>query len=191
VSRRSNGTAVLAAGAAAALLLAGCQSNPAPPPLDTAPSPTASSPAPSPSATPPAMPAEATGTSPAAAKAFVRHWVEILNYSGPALDHQAIRSVSSADCAACSAIAGLIEDVERDGGTIRGRGWKVQRMNVVSADDQTHSVVVDAQVIVSKQRIRPAGQASWEQFGGGRRLKTFWLKREKSGWLVERLDQPS
>ncbi len=63
-----------------AAVLAGCQSNPKPPPLDDA---AASSPPPTASTTKPAptLPAEAKGTSEAAAKAFVRHYIALINYA--------------------------------------------------------------------------------------------------------------
>ena len=80
VGGRSAG-GVVASVAVLTASLVGCTSNAEP---STLPTPTLSaspSASPSPSATPPTMPAEAEGTSPRAAKAFVRYWVDALNYA--------------------------------------------------------------------------------------------------------------
>ena len=60
------------------LVLAGCGSdNPKPAPPETS----SASPSASPSVVAPTMPAEAKGTGPEAAKAFVRHYIASLNYA--------------------------------------------------------------------------------------------------------------
>ena len=69
----------LCAAALAGSLVSGCTSSAEPSPLP--PTPSSSSAAPSPSPTPPSLPPEAEGTSPKAAKAFVRHWVDTINYA--------------------------------------------------------------------------------------------------------------
>ena len=115
---------------ALAATLSGCQSNPEPPPLDHAA--TSASPAPSPTLNAPTLPPEARGTSKAAAKAFVRHWIEVLNYAGPTGDTAALRQLSDEDCAACRAIADFIEQIYGGGGQIRGEGWDVQTVSRLS-----------------------------------------------------------
>ena len=74
-------TTGLAAGlVAAGLLLSGCGGDsPEPKPL---PKDSKSSPSASPSATPPEMPAAAKKKTKAGAIAFVRHYVELINYAG-------------------------------------------------------------------------------------------------------------
>ena len=166
--------------------LAGCRSNPEPPPLDT--SSKATSPSPSPTDTPPPMPAAARGTSEASAKAFVRHWVDVLNYAGPRGDDQAIRRLSSDGCDACSAIADFIAQVDASGGSIRGQGWTLLRVHIVSI--ARASAVVDARTLVHKQRVQMGPGATPRNFRGGIRLKTFWLSAQGTRWQVVRLDQP-
>ena len=76
--------------------LAGCQGNPEPAPL---PSPTTSpSPSPSPSvaSAPPVLPNEARGTSAASARAFVRHYVDLVNHAMATGDVEGLSAVGEA-----------------------------------------------------------------------------------------------
>jgi hypothetical protein len=171
-----------------ALVASGCQSNPEPPPLER----TAESGTPSPTASPaeaaPTHPAQAKGTNEAAAKAFVRHWIDVLNYSGPAGDPEPLRRLSDPNCAACVAIADLIGEVHEAGGDIDGRGWSVRTVTVVA--HRPRRAVVDARILVHPQRLRTSSTSAVKTYKGGPRLKTFWLSRNGSSWVVMRLDQP-
>jgi hypothetical protein len=179
--------ALLVAVAFGAAVLSGCQDNPAPPPLEsTSTSPTPSS---SPTAAAPTLPAEARGTSQAAAKAFVRHWIDVLNYAGASGDHDAIRQVSDGSCTACAAIADFIEQVNVSGGRIDGKGWAVRDVKVVSLDPG-ESATVDVLTRVHVQHVRETEESEVQRFLGGRRLKTFWLTASDANWVVTRLDQP-
>ena len=135
------------------------------------------------------MPAEAKGTSEASAKAFVRHYVEVLNYAGPAGDDQAIRQLSSPKCTACSAIADFIKEVEANHGSIDGKGWLVRDVKVVSRLTRSE-LVLDVTTKVNRQTVRTSADAKPKTFAGGLRLKTFWLSNSPRGWTVTRLDQP-
>jgi hypothetical protein len=180
--------AVLAALACSAAL-AGCQANPEPAPLPSeSPSATAPSEADSPSPAPPTMPAEARGTSEKSAKAFVRFWIEALNYAGPTGDTEQLNEFTDAACSECKAIIRLIQNVHHDGGYIHGKGWAVQSVSTV-AFGESGGRVFDAVVKVHPQEIRMSATDTVETFKGGRRLKTFWLKRRQGTWLITRLDQ--
>jgi hypothetical protein len=170
-----------------ASVLSGCQANPAPPPMEsTSISPT---PSPSPTAAAPTLPAEARGTSQAAAKAFVRHWIDVLNYAGTSGDHDALRQVSDSSCTACTAIADFIEKVNVSGGRIDGKGWAARDVKVVSLDPGK-SATVDVLTRVHVQHVRESANSEVQRFLGGRRLKTFWLTTSDANWVVSRLDQP-
>ena len=106
---------VLAASAVTlALGLSGCTNDAAEPSPLESPSGSAS-PSASPSAAaadaPPSMPPEARGTTAASAEAFVRHWVAVLNYSGPAGESAELRRLSTKACVDCDAIADFIDTV--------------------------------------------------------------------------------
>src|SRR5690349_11029374 len=108
------GTAVVALLLPAVLV--GCSDAAAP---EGSPAPSASA---STSATPsaPALPAEAKGTGPAAAKAFVRHYVSLINTASANLDARPLRTSSERGCTACRGIVKLIDDVAAKVGSLDG-----------------------------------------------------------------------
>jgi hypothetical protein len=175
---------LLAAGAA------GCTDTSARPKPLPSPSPSSAvaSPTPSPSATPPSLPAEARGTSAAAAKAFVRYWVEVLNASAMSGRSASLRAASSKGCVGCLAIADFIDQVRERGGAIRGDGWDVRSVRVI--DESEPGYVIDALVNVRPQTVVERRGAEPRRFNGGRRLKTFWVGRADDRWKITRLDQP-
>jgi hypothetical protein len=136
------------------------------------------------------MPPEARGTTPAAAEAFVRHWVEVLNYSGPAGDSRQLRRISGSDCLDCDAIADAIQDVSRRGGRIAGRGWTVLRLRPSPGSRSSHWVV-RADVQVHPQTVVPTRDGTPQRFAGGKRLKVMYLAPNHGSWVMERLDQSS
>ena len=136
------------------------------------------------------MPPEARGTTAAAAEAFVRHWVKVLNYSGPAGDSRQLRRISSSDCLDCDAIADAIQRVSREGGTIAGRGWTVLRLRPSHGPPGNHWVV-RADVQVHPQTVVPRRDGKPQKFAGGRRLKIMYVASKRGSWVMERLDQSS
>ena len=169
------------------LLVAGCTdgSSPKPSPL---PSVTASS---SSAATPsaPAMPAEAKGTSAASAKAFVRYWIETLNFAGSSGATARLREASTPECAACTGIAEFIDRVYTRGGSISGDGWGIRQIRLVDRGPG-RGMTVDALVDVAPQEVVKRKGGKSQHFNGGRRLKTFLVTPRQNSWHVARLDQP-
>ena len=136
----------------------------------------------------PSMPAEARGTSAAAAEAFVRHWVEVLNYSGPAGNSRQLRRISSSECVDCDAIADFIDTVSRDGGRITGRGWTFLTTKSVTKTSP-HATTVRAAVRVNPQTVVIKRGAKPQRFKGGERVKTFHLVSSTGVWKLVQLDQ--
>ncbi len=177
------------------LLLAGCSDDAAEPqPL---PSVSASTPVTTDSldaanvpATSPVMPAAAMGTSAASAKEFVRYWIAVLNYSGPAGESTRLRELSSPQCLDCDAIADLIDIVTREGGYIRGHGWTIRNSTVNSGKPK--AIRIDTIVIVHPQTVLMKRDSRPRRFPGGRRVaKVFYVTLTGNQWLVGRLDQHS
>ena len=167
----------------------GCDANPAPGALPSEPVPSAGRLWQSAPPTAPAMPVAAKGTGPRAAKAFVRHWIDSLNYAARSGDTSGLRASSSPRCAACSAIARFIDRVYAHGGSIKGDGWQLLETNAVGRAGRKQKTI-DALVRVRPQVVFNDSAAAPKRYQGGRRLKTFWLSRSGSGWLIERLEQP-
>ncbi|QNN52285.1 DUF6318 family protein [Nocardioides mesophilus] len=166
--------------------LSACTSSAEPAPLPS-PSPSASSsaPAPSPSATPPSLPPAASGTSPAAAKAFARHYFDSINYAAATGDTDELRALGAEDCVSCEAIASNIEKVYQAGGHIESDGWTVTSIRslktTAAASVLSLGVYLEAEVAVDRR-----GKTT--RHPGQRQPMTMFLVRQPSGYEVSRLD---
>lgn len=177
------GTRALGALAVGVMVLAGCQSNPEPPPLESAsgsPSPSATE---SPTPAAPTLPAEAKGTSEAAAKAFVRHWIEVLNYAMATGDTAPLSALSDPDCSSCAAVVERIESVYESDGSIVSNGWHVRSIQAVPMQPRARPKF-DLGLSMSRQRVKEDGSAKPRFFKGGRLPATFSLGRHDKSWLV-------
>jgi hypothetical protein len=178
--------AEIAAATAGAVVLAGCTSSPPEP--EPFPEPTLSSaaspPSPSPSISPPTPPPEAEGTSPKAAKAFARYYIQLVSHAIVSGDTSELRKVSSEDCVSCDAIAGNIEEIYAAGGHIKSDGWRVRTIQVLgTAGDSTVlslGLYLETETIVS-------GDGGIERHDGHEQPMTMRLIRQH-GFLVEELE---
>jgi hypothetical protein len=166
---------------ATSLGLAGCQANPEPPPLEDAAS------TPSPSATPstaaPSMPPEAEGTSKAAAKAFVRHYVDLVNYAMKSGDTRQLSDLSASTCQACRAITDRIDEVYDNGGRLEGRGWRVDALTYYAHAGGPGERLVAAGIRIAPQTAYlPSTRPSPSRASRGN--LDFTLARESTGWRV-------
>ncbi|GAA1926668.1 DUF6318 family protein [Nocardioides marmoribigeumensis] len=117
----------LAAAAVLALpVLAACSDDPpaAAPPPSASSSPTSSA-APS---GPPTLPAAAKGTTPAAAKAFVRYYVSLINYTSDNLDSAEMARRSEAQCKTCRLIFRIVRNMNEAGRRYEGGHWVIDSM---------------------------------------------------------------
>lgn len=166
--------------------LVGCQSNPEPPPIEAASS--APSPSPSPTEAPPTLPAEANGTSEAAAKAFVRHFFDTVNHAVNTGQTEHLRQLGSTECESCEAIAGNIEETYGAGGSIQSKGWKLQSVSLVPGQPKA-SPILDLGVLMSGERVIEQAGAEPKTFDGGKQPMTMYLVRVAGAWRVSRLDR--
>lgn len=111
-----------AAGVAVLVLLTGCAADePAPQPApSTATTPSPSSATSSPPVAVPQLPEAATVGDAAGAEAFVRHWVDVLNYAYQTGDTAPLDAITLPDCELCEGSAADIENVYRSGGLLEG-----------------------------------------------------------------------
>lgn len=180
--------AALLLAAAALLGSTACSDNPAPPPLE--PDPSASTPI-EPTGSPdaaPTLPPEARENTPAGAEAFVRYWVETLNYAGATGDVGPLRDASAPECAACEGIADGIERVEQSGGTIDGGAWIVTEVTAIPGIEGT---VVDLSHDVTPQQVREDASAEPIRYRGGSSFKVCTLAFVQGGWQLLDLEEPS
>lgn len=176
----------MAALAVGVVLTTGCQSNAAPPPLEsTSPSPT---PSPSPTqAVAPALPPEAEGTDEAAAKAFVRHYIELINYAMLTGDTSGLRALSSPVCSTCAAIVDRIDKVYGNGGHLEGAGWTPISLTIVATSDDAPRLVA-AGIRIDRQIAYEGANSAPSESPKSRGNLDFYLAREPVGWRVKRLD---
>lgn len=76
----------------------------------------------------PTLPPAANGTSDAAAKAFARHYIDLVNYSARTGETTSLESLGSPSCRSCDAIASNVKRVYGSGGRIESSGWMVKRV---------------------------------------------------------------
>jgi hypothetical protein len=182
--------------AACGVLLAagvsGCTDTSARPKPLPSPSPSSSvaSPTPSPSATPPSLPAEARGTSAAAAKAFVRYWVEVLNHAGATGNTAQLDEVSDDNCRSCQAVIRSIDEAYRAGGYFRGNGWSVETLQPQPFQTKTRPVL-SAGVHIAPQDVLRREGGKVTHFEGGQRSMLFRLQWAGGHWTVLQVDQTS
>lgn len=165
--------------------LSGCNSNPEPPPLESASA--APSATPTPSAVPPELPAEAKGASKAAAKAFVRHYVEVVNYSMTTGDTQPLRNLHRDRCSTCEAIENRISDVYRQGGRLEGDGWSIQSLEHIPSPRRSTTVIA-AGISIAPQTTIETSEAPPSTSPASRGHLDFTLAHTSSGWVVVRLE---
>lgn len=169
-----------AAALALVVALAGCGSNnpkPAPAPTKSA----SASPSPSREVAP-TMPPEAKGTDEAAAKAYVRHFIEVINYAGPSGDTHALRQLYRG-CIECLAISDLIDKTYSAQGHISGGSWRIRSMESMSLGTKKLRVLarvrVDSQKILRKTSARPDVYSADPDA-----TKSFILAQRGSHWIV-------
>src|SRR4051794_19475222 len=129
------------------LVLTGCGSdNPKPSP----PASSSASPSASPSAVAPTMPAEAKGTGPEAAKAFVKHYLNVLGYAARTGEVDELRALAGSDCKSCEGVIAKIDKIYASGGRAVGCGYGAE--NVTSSRDQGRTLV-DLTIVAYPQTV--------------------------------------
>ena len=180
---------LLAAVAGAALLVAsGCTSDEAPEP---APLPTESaspSDTGSPSPTAPTLPAEAEGTSPAAAKAFARHYVKVVNFASATGKIAELDDLSKTSCRSCTALIERIESVYAAGGSFEGDGWMVRSVRHQPFQPR-NAPVLSVSIRISPQVMIEESGAAPVSFPGGRDQLTLRLTWKGNDWKVRDLER--
>lgn len=178
--------AVLTVGAC---VVSGCTdpaSKPKPLPSSSS-SPASPSASPSASARPtaPPLPPEARGTTPKAAEAFSRHYVDLINYAMHSGDTAPLKGASARRCSGCAVIAKAIDDVYRKSGRVQGGGWSV--LATTSRIDGGNTRV-RMQVRINKQTVyeRPGASPSTSHPNTGR--LELALLHPSNHWAVQRLD---
>jgi len=182
-----------------AVSVAGCTSDAAPVPAPrpslstplTSGSPTGPSATPTPTPretpteTPPPMPAAAKGDGRAAAKAFVRYYIQTFNFAEKTGRLAPLQKLSSTDCRACTRAIAFLKSTYRQGGEIRaGDGWTVRSLVVVPGE-----TVVLARLHEDRVRWSTAPSAEPSFAEGHAFTLEIALERRAELWKVVEMEQ--
>jgi hypothetical protein len=153
------GTACAAWGVACAIALTSCSGGddpaggltPRSSPATTSTQATSSSPPPEPG--PPQLPALARQHTNAGAKAFVRYYIDVLNYAYQRLEPRALARLSSRSCVFCEALITVVRRLRTDGGYQDGGRWQPKGTFIAAVEDDGGRVVL-TQIHVGHGRSR-------------------------------------
>ncbi|MDQ3166144.1 MAG: DUF6318 family protein [Actinomycetota bacterium] len=128
----------------------------------------------------PVLPAGAEADSRAGAEAFVRYYIELLNYAGATGDTSSFLAAADA-CESCINLADNFQRTYARGGYYRTKGWRVQALFATAAGRGYTAV---AQVAEAPIRWREAADAPLKHLPAGKVSLRLRLIRPHSAWLV-------
>ncbi|MCW2791818.1 MAG: hypothetical protein JWO76_916 [Nocardioides sp.] len=184
--------ATLALGVVVPLLaLGGCSGDdPEPkiaPTTSTSPSDTGS-PSPTPTGpVEPTMPAAAKKQTAAGAEAFVRYYLDIVNFSQSSGDLRTLRRIADRECGACSAGLHFLERTFSEGGEIRGGSASLTR--ATSGLLNTGDYQVRGDLVSRRQVVDMPGSRRDKVYPGGTITVQFIVSPEDHSWLVAYWDK--
>jgi hypothetical protein len=91
------------------------------------------------------MPALAHQKSTAGAKAFVRYYIDVLNFAHIIASGELLAHISSSDCEVCRYLGENIDEMERQGGGQKGGAWTARSIKLLpagSAEQRNLSVTI-------------------------------------------------
>jgi hypothetical protein len=168
------------------LVLAGCGGDPKADPTTT-PSTPATSPA-STTPSPPVMPEAAKANTKAGAVAFVRYYVELINYAQRTGVIDELAKIEDAACASCTKVRETLTDIYGSGGHIQGGDWTAKVQSAAPRPD-LHAWSVFADVRYGPQVVSRSGEKT--PLKGGQSPMTFVVRQMKTGWTVLRWSRGS
>lgn len=136
------------------------------------------------------MPDAAKGTSDAAAKAFVKHYIAVLNYAGRTGDTAKLRELSSPSCAPCQDIIDSIRDLYAAGGRIEGDDTELHSLSLVPGQSGNMRTV-DGLTTQPRQLIFKTKGAKPEHVGGGKDLLSSYTLEHRDGWRMAQITSAS
>lgn len=104
------------------------------------------------SETPPTLPPNIDNTSPAAAKAFARHVVDLINYAKTNFDVEPLRQVFGDGCEICTNGLDNTQQLADDGARVEGGKWSVDFLRYVPERPRTEPLL-DIVINVTRERV--------------------------------------
>ncbi len=128
----------------------------------------------------PTLPRGARKHSLAGAEAFVRHYIDLLNYAAATGDISRLRRAGT-DCEGCRRYERLYRTTYRNGGYIKSNGWRVTH---AVAYDQGETSIVLVTVRAPRMRFQKSAESEKRIGKGGTYKLKFELSRADRTWVV-------
>ena len=128
------------------------------------------------------MPAAAKGDGRAAAKAFVKYYIDLINYAEVTGDVRPLQRVTTHRCHDCKAIIDAISNTYQRGGWYRTAGWVPSEWFVVLTAESSGTVA--ASIHSPEQRYKPSGEAAVRFVDSSDFVMQFRLSYVARGWAV-------
>jgi hypothetical protein len=132
------------------------------------------------------MPELAMQKSAAGAKAFVRQFVDVLNYSWQSLSTEELRLLALRTCRSCAAGANAIDRVGNAGGFKHGAEWRVTA--IASIPTQQAEPLVQAAIHVAKGTLKKSASSAPRALKPALLHADFQLSWRSGGWRVANLE---
>jgi hypothetical protein len=161
--------------------LAGCGGDPVADPMSTPSTPVSTAPTTTPA---PTMPAPAGANTKVGAIAFVRHYVDLINYAQATGDLTELSSVEAKECESCTSGRKYLDVVYNNGGHIEGGDLTIDVGNAL----RNESIVgwtVDGTLTYGPQVVvRPSSTPSTENLSGGGVPITVLVSYQSERWVI-------
>ncbi|MCW2801415.1 MAG: hypothetical protein JWQ70_2887 [Aeromicrobium sp.] len=165
----------------ALLVVGACGSDPQPKePKSTA---TASA---TPTISVPTMPAQAKENSPEGADAFLRHYVDVLNFASRTGNVSELSRLSSPKCVGCQRYIALYRDTYKSGGYFKDSDWTFSGSKLEVGDYETY---LDVHVTAPKGHYKVAAGEPEKTGNGEDSDLSFAVARRGDEWRVTQLGQ--
>lgn len=132
---------------------------------------------------PPELPPAAREKTTAGAKAFVRYYVEVINFGFTNNASEPLRASSSRSCKVCEELARTIERNKRGGGGQVGGTWSPVDVSFVHGVPAARPVAVTALDIAKGYYTEEAGGPR-HPIRTKRIIYEFWLQRFEGSWVI-------
>jgi hypothetical protein len=161
------------------LVLASCGGDPVADPTSTPSRPMSTVP------TPPAMPAAAKANTKAGAIAFVRYYVETLDFAVSTGDVSSLRAAADSGCASCADVEKGLEGIYNSGATISGGLWTIDHVVDARPNEAIKGWTLTALIRYGKQTIVRKPPETSKSTGEGTHVVSFRVSNRDGDWKVQ------
>jgi hypothetical protein len=127
------------------------------------------------------MPDAARANTKAGAIAFVRHYIDLINYAQATGDVTPLEKVEDTRCGSCTNVRQGVRDIYGSGGHIEGGAWSA-KVRLASPRPDLSGWTVFADVQYGPQHV--VRDSKTTSLGGGKSPMTFVVKSIAGEWTV-------